>query len=122
SATDGDLPAQALTFSVDPGAPLGVIINSTNGFFTWTPAEAQGPGTYPVTVRVMDSGSPAQSTAETFNITVTELNTAPSLAAIGNKSVIEGTTLTFTATATDVDIPTNILSFTLDPGTPSGAS
>ena len=70
SAADSDLPAQALTFSVDPGAPSGVIINPTNGFFTWTPTEAQGPGTYPVTIRVADDGSPAQSTAETFNIVV----------------------------------------------------
>src|SRR5439155_6595791 len=111
SATDGDLPAQALTFSVDPGAPSDVTINPTNGFFTWTPTEAQGPGTYGVTVRVTDNGSPAQSTAETFNITVTELNTAPVLAAIGNKRVTEGSTLSFTISATDSDLPAQNLAY-----------
>jgi hypothetical protein len=121
SATDSDVPAQALSFSVDLGAPSGVIINPTNGFFTWTPAEAQGPGIYSVTVRVADNGSPAQSTAETFNITVNEVNTAPLLAAIGNQSVNEGVTLTFISTATDPDIPANTLTFSLDPGAPVGA-
>jgi uncharacterized repeat protein (TIGR03803 family) len=36
-------------------------------------------------------------------ITVTPVNDAPVLAAIGNKSITLGTTLSFTATATDVD-------------------
>jgi hypothetical protein len=36
SATDADA-AQTLTFSLDPGAPAGASINSTNGVFAWTP-------------------------------------------------------------------------------------
>src|SRR5205814_769400 len=52
SATDPDNPAQTLTFSLDTGAPLGASINATTGVFTWTPAQAQGPGLFTLTVRV----------------------------------------------------------------------
>ena len=41
---------------------------------------------------------------------------APVLAAIGNKTVNEGSLLTFTATATDADLPANTLTFSLDAG------
>ncbi len=48
-------------------------------------------------------------------------NHAPDLASIGNRSVDEGSTLSFTATATDTDAGQH-LSFSLDPGAPAGAS
>ena len=114
TATDADLPANSLTYSLDAGAPTGAAINATTGVFTWTPTESQGPGTYSVTVRVTDNGSPALSDSETISITVNEVNVAPVLAAIGNKTVDEGSLLTFTATATDADLPAN--SLTLQPG------
>jgi hypothetical protein len=53
TATDSDLPAQTLTFSL-VGAPTGATIDGTTGAFSWTPTEAQGPGSYPFTVRVSD--------------------------------------------------------------------
>src|SRR6185436_19179903 len=43
---------QTLAFSLDPGAPAGASINSSNGVFTWLPF---APGTNNVTVRVTDS-------------------------------------------------------------------
>ncbi len=121
TATDSDVPAQALTFSLDPGAPAGAAITAA-GAFTWTPTEAQGPGSYPVTVRVTDNGSPAASDAETITITVNEVNIAPVLNAIGDKSVNEGSLLSFTATASDTDTPPNSLTFSLDAGAPAGAA
>ncbi len=54
------------------------------------------------------------------NITVTPVNDAPVLAPIGNKTVVKNTTLTFTATATDVD-KNETLTFSLI-GAPAGAS
>ena len=75
-----------------------------------------------MTVRVTDNGSPALSDFETISITVNEVNVAPVLAAIGNKSVNEGSLLTFTATATDADLPANTKTFSLDAGAPAGAT
>ena len=52
--------------------------------------------------------------SETFTITVNDINTAPVLGAIGNQTVDELATLTFTATATDADLPADTLTFSLD--------
>lgn len=53
--------------------------------------------------------------------TVVAANTAPVLAAIGNQSIAELSTLSFIATATDNDMPAQTLTFSLS-GEPSGAS
>ena len=90
--------------------------------FSWTPTEAPGPGTFDVTVRVTDDGSPALTDTETITITVNEVNEAPVLAAIGDRVVNEGNELSFTATATDPDVPANGLTFSLDAGAPAGAT
>lgn len=40
TATDGDLPANCLTYAFVGAAPAGAQINLTNGLFTWTPGAA----------------------------------------------------------------------------------
>ena len=77
TATDPDIPANTLTFSLDAGAPSGASINSSTGNFTWTPTEVQGPGVYPVTVRVTDNGTPPLNDFEIIQITVNEVNEPP---------------------------------------------
>ncbi|MCX8092344.1 MAG: peptidoglycan DD-metalloendopeptidase family protein, partial [Verrucomicrobiae bacterium] len=81
-----------LTFSLDAGAPPGATIHPTNGTFTWTPTEAQGPGVYNLTVRVTDNGSPPLSHTRTFTVTVNEVNQPPSLAPIPDRTVNAGAT------------------------------
>jgi hypothetical protein len=122
TAADADLPGQTLSFSLDPGAPIGAEIHASSGLFTWTPGEADGPGSYPVTIRVTDNGSPPQSDFETITVTVTETNSAPTLDPIGNRMVLESSSLSFTANASDTDLPAQTLQFSLDPGAPTGAS
>jgi hypothetical protein len=53
SATDTDLPANTLTYSL-VGAPVGASINGSTGVFIWTPTENQSPGSFNFTVRVSD--------------------------------------------------------------------
>jgi hypothetical protein len=48
-------------------------------------------------------------------------NLPPILGAIGNRTVHQGQTLSFTAIATDADQPAQTLTFSLDPGVPAGA-
>lgn len=43
TATDSDVPSQALTYSLDPSAATGTTIDPNTGVFTWTPTEEQGP-------------------------------------------------------------------------------
>ncbi|MGC3961456.1 MAG: putative Ig domain-containing protein [Verrucomicrobiota bacterium] len=112
SATDSDLPANALTFGLVQG-PAGLTSTPSSGVMNWTPTEAQGPGNYPVTVRVTDNGSPSLSVTNTFTINVSETNAAPSLVAIASRVVHAGTLVTQTNEASDTDLPANILSYSL---------
>jgi YVTN family beta-propeller protein len=77
------------------------------------------PGDYTITLTVSNMcGRDVYST----EIAVHDVNRPPVLELIRNKSVDEGETLVFTATATDTDVPTNTLTFSLEAGAPSGAS
>ncbi len=121
NASDTDDPANVLSFSLGAGAPSGMTINPATGAILWTPSEAQGAGDFSVTIRVTDNGAPALSATRTFNIRVNEINVAPKLAPIGNKTVDEETPLTFNAGATDSDLPANSLVYSLV-NAPAGAS
>ncbi|PKO13234.1 MAG: hypothetical protein CVU39_20260 [Chloroflexi bacterium HGW-Chloroflexi-10] len=119
TASDSDLPANNLTFSL-VNAPTGAVI-TTAGAFTWTPLEVQGPGNYTFTVRVCDNATVPLCDEEEITVLVNEVNMAPVLGAIGNKTVNELATLTFTATASDSDLPANNLTFSLV-NAPTGAA
>lgn len=119
TATASDVPTATLTFSL-VGAPDGAAINASTGVFTWTPTEAQGPGEYTFTVKVCDNGTPVMCDDQEVTLTVTEVNIPPELDEIGDQTVVEGVELTFTATATDEDIPEQTLTFSLV-GAPAGA-
>jgi hypothetical protein len=112
--------AKLLTYSLS-NAPAGASINATNGVFTWTPGEDQGPGVYPITVIVTDNNLPPLSDRKTFQVTVNEVNQAPMLTPISNRTVHAGMLVTFTNAATDADLPVNSLSYSLDAGAPAGA-
>ncbi|MBX7106718.1 MAG: putative Ig domain-containing protein, partial [Gemmataceae bacterium] len=118
----GDVDAgQSLAYFLDT-APSGMTISGT-GLIQWTPTEAQGPGSYPVTVRVTDNGLPNKSATRIFTINVAEVNSAPQLATISNFTINEGQLLSFGALGTDPDdTPANALTYSLDAGFPTGAS
>src|SRR6185503_9772687 len=118
TATDTDLPAQTLAFSL-VSAPTGATIDGSTGAFTWTPTEAQGPGDYPFSVRVSDG---VTNTDAAITLHVTEVNAAPAIANVPTSATIpELAPYTFTATATDSDVPAQTLAFSLVGG-PTGAT
>jgi autotransporter-associated beta strand protein len=121
SATDSDLPANTLTFSL-LAPPAGMTIVPATGAISWTPTESQGPSTNVITVVVTDNGAPPLSATNTFIVTVNEVNTAPSLPAIADRTIHAGQTLSFTNSATDSDVPANTLTYSLDPGAPVAAT
>jgi hypothetical protein len=116
SASDTDLPANVLSYSL-VGAPPGAGIQSSSGVFTWTPGESQGPGVFNFTVQVSDGNATDE---QQVSVTVNEVNTPPVLATIPPQSVNEGSLLSFTASASDTDLPANVLSYSLV-GAPPGA-
>jgi large repetitive protein len=117
-AVDSDTPAQTLTFALASG-PAGAVVDAATGQFSWTPAEADGPGTYTVRVKVTDNGSPARSATNTFTVTVNEVNIAPVLAQPAAQTVDEHQLLSLNLSATDSDLPANTLTYLLVSG-PSG--
>ncbi|MGA2852865.1 MAG: lamin tail domain-containing protein [Verrucomicrobiota bacterium] len=68
SATDTNVPAQTLAFSLGAGAPAAATINPATGQFQWTPASA--PGTNTISVVVTDNGAPSLSATQTFHVIV----------------------------------------------------
>jgi len=64
---------------------------------------------------------PALSAQQTFQVTVNEVNSAPILAAISNRSLVAGQTLTVTNSATDADLPANTLAYSFG-AAPAGAT
>jgi len=110
-ASDADLPANTLTYSLI-ASPAGAAI-SASGVITWTPTEAQGPSTNVITTVVTDNGVPPLSATNSFVVVVNEVNTAPVLPAQANRTIVNQASLLVTNTAADSDIPANAVTYTL---------
>jgi hypothetical protein len=121
TATDADLPANGLTYTlIDP--PEGATID-TNGVITWTPTEAQGPGTNVITTVVTDYSPDAVngtrlSATNSFSVAVQESNAPPVLTAVPDQFIHAGGTLVVTNRATDPDSPTQTLVFSFESALP----
>jgi hypothetical protein len=98
-ASDPDIPAEPLTFSLAAGVPFGASI-SPSGVFSWIPNENQGSNVYKLTIIVSDG---SLTTSEIVSITVTETITAPVLSVPGPQTVEAGSLLIFTVNFTYPD-------------------
>lgn len=105
TATDPDT-TQTLTFTAT-NLPTGATFDATTHVFSWTPTEAQGPGTFQVTFTVNDGVAAAIS--QTINIGVTDVNVAPVIAISGPVFAIEGAPFSYVVPASDSDIPVQTL-------------
>lgn len=117
-ATDPNA-GQTVTLQLLAGGALGAALVGNQ--FSWTPGEMHGGGIYTITIRATDSGNPPLTSEVSFNVTVVETNQLPTLAEIADRTVQAGTLLSFTATATDPDLPAQTLSFSLV-NPPAGAA
>lgn len=77
-ATDADVPAQALTFSL-PVAATNAAIDPLSGVLNWRPLVTQAATTNQFQVVVTDNGSPSLSATQNFSVIVRPL-TAPAIA------------------------------------------
>ncbi len=97
TATDPDGTAPTLSAT---GLPPGASFTAATGVFSWATGFGDA-GSFDVTFTASDG---ALSDSEVVTISVGDVNRAPSLTAIGDKSVDEGATLTFTVNASDPDV------------------
>ena len=122
TATDDD--GDAVTFSItdEPGFCTLTDFTGPTGEIQCIPGGTDSGKYSKVKVTATDnSGPPAESASDNFNLTVTE-NAAPNLSNISNQSVEEGDSLSIPLIASDPDnsVPgTDILSFSISgfPGT-----
>jgi len=119
TATDPDA-SDTLSYSLLAG-PAGLQYDALTGHMTWVTGESTGPSTNRITVVVQDNGVPPLSVTNSFNVVVREVNSPPTLAALSNRKINEGQTLTFLALANDGDIPAQTLTFRLGANAPAGA-
>jgi hypothetical protein len=131
-ATDADIPTNTLTFAFVSatnlaGQAVANLTVSTNGLISWTPTEAQGPSTNIVLVSVTDTNlyaltNQSYSVTNSFTIIVLESNSAPFWTnGFANVTMNELTALSITNPATDLDLPTNTLTYALSNNAPAWA-
>ena len=121
NASDPDLRLDQLTFDLK-GQPAGMTltkISATQARIQWNTGEADGPGTYNVTVSVRDNLTPQLGDAKNLRVVVNENNTAPVLAPIAARRMNKGQWLVITNSAQDFDLPAQTLTFSLGNGAPS---
>jgi hypothetical protein len=121
TATDPDLPANTLAFTLLSG-PTGATLSPATGALAWTPTEAQGPSTNAFLVRATDDGSPSLSSTQSLSVVVREVNLAPTLNPVPDQQITVGNNLSLTLTGADADLPANVLAFALEAGAPSGVA
>ena len=109
-----DVEGDALTFTKRTGP--GSL--SSQGIYTWTPAEDQN-GSHTITFRVTDNGS-SKSADGQFRLVVEEVNSPPSVSVPGGtRTNTEGDTVDVPVSVADPDIPANALTVTAS-GLPPG--
>jgi hypothetical protein len=97
--------ADQLTFSLDPGAPTGAQIDSTNGCFSWFASLAQASSTNSITVRVTENGPPFLTSTATFVVVVEDYLELT----IGSTNLLGGQTASVPLTLSSSDGVTNVL-------------
>ena len=113
TATDSDVPADTLTYSITGGADMALFSIDGSGNLTFntapdfeSPADSGANNVYDVEVTVTDGNG--GSDLQTIAVTVTDANEAPVFTSPGTANVAENTTTVMTVTATDEDgeVPT----------------
>jgi Putative Ig domain. len=97
------------------GLPSGASFDTDAHMFSWTPSYSQA-GTHSVVFEVSDG---IYADTELVRIVVNNVNRPPVLSAIGDKTVVEGSQLSFTISGSDPD--SDSLTYSAS-GVPSGAS
>jgi hypothetical protein len=124
TATDSDVPAQVIAYSLGAGAPVGAAIAPQSGVLTWTPDPYAGSGTYSITVIATDNGYVPKSDSTTFTVNVLPVNHPPVFSAIPAQTAVSGQTLQLGIAqfVSDPDRPPQALQYSLAAGAPAGAS
>ena len=103
---------------INPPANMVVANSKAGAFITWTPTQSQSPSTNLITTIVTNSNpydlvNPRLTSTNQFTVIVKEVNVAPSLPTIPMQAVNELQLLTVTNAATNSNIHSTIIGYTL---------
>ncbi|MDB5339009.1 MAG: hypothetical protein JWN70_4628 [Planctomycetaceae bacterium] len=120
-ATDADLPAQTVSYSISGGADQAQFSISNSGALTFmtapnfeTPTDSGANNVYDVQVTANDGNGGL--TVQNITVTVTNVNDAPVFTSAAAFNVPENTTTAGALTATDQDLPAQTVSFSISGG------
>jgi len=122
TATDADLPAQTISYSISGGADQSKFNITSGGALTFkvapnfeVPTDANTDNVYVVQVKA-DDGNGGSAT-QTVNVTVTAVNDSnPVFTSTAAVSVPENTTAVLTVVATDADLPAQTVTYSISGG------
>ncbi|MBU4081538.1 MAG: cadherin repeat domain-containing protein, partial [Gammaproteobacteria bacterium] len=122
AATDADLPAQTLSYSISGGADAAKFtINASTGALAFAaapdfeaPTDAGGNNVYDVTVTANDGAG--GTTQQAIAVTVSDANDAPVFTSPTTANVAENSTTVLTVAANDVDLPAQTLNYSISSG------
>jgi hypothetical protein len=127
TATDADVPADTLTFSISGGADSSAFgIDAVTGDLTFnaapdfeTPGDADTDNVFDVQVQVSDG---TNDVTQDITVTVTAVDdNSPVIGSADNASVTENATAVLTVAATDADLPADTLTFSISGGADAAA-
>jgi hypothetical protein len=116
--SDLDQPWQSVALSAQ-NLPLASSFNPNTGAFSWTTAEADGPGVYNLQFIATDNGLNPLTTTQMVAVTVLESNLPPAIQTFTNLTYPALVPLTIPVSASDPDLPPQPLTFSaigLPPG------
>jgi hypothetical protein len=127
AVTDPDLPPQTLTYTITGGADAAKFQISGSGVLSFlappdfeVPGDANGDRVYDVSIRVDDGVGGFD--AQTLAITVTAVNDhSPVFLSPSMVSVLEGSTVVLPVTATDGDLPAQLVTYSIVGGADANA-
>ncbi|MCY2966934.1 MAG: FG-GAP-like repeat-containing protein, partial [Planctomycetota bacterium] len=125
TATDADLPAQTITYSLSGGADRALFTLTNGGLLTFknspnfeAPGDAGTDNVYNIQVTANDGAG--NTTTQNVAITVTPVNdNTPFFTSNAAVNVAENSTAVATMTATDADLPAQTITYSLSGGVDS---
>ena len=121
-ATDADVPAQTVTYSISGGADQTKFNITTGGVLTFTsapnfelPTDANTDNVYAVQVKADDGNG--GTTTQNINVTVTAVSdNSPVFTSAAAVEVNENATTVLTVVATDADLPAQTVTYSISDG------
>jgi hypothetical protein len=122
-ATDADIPAQVISYLVgfvmeENPAITNLPTVDGAGVFRWVTSEADRPGPYAFSCRVSDGAG--QVATVYFRVNVVKSNKAPTVGRIEDVVLRPGEPMRVRVRGRDVDLPEQVLEYTLAGGAPAG--